>query len=241
MASGIANAIQNAVTNVAVDIDVQASDPRVKIVNHTGVLNGQAAGATATFDIEFVGDGVPRRFDLQFVRAGTNVVLGSIPVVLGTPIPGDGYGFEDLDDGEIEDHSDFACTQSVTLPGDTNADGRVDLDDLNNVRNHFGESGSEVIGDTNHDDTVDLNDLNNVRNNFGATLSPAAMLAAPSPQVTSVLATRVAAKQTMRTDVHAVALEHVASEDLDSTVGSLVNDLIDHWRQPKSRRFGLRS
>jgi hypothetical protein len=107
VASGVVSAIQNAVTNVAVNITVQASDPRVKIINHTGVLNGVAAGQTATLDVEFVGDGVPHRFDLQFVRAGTNVVLGSIPVVLGTPIPGDGYEFEDLEEGEIEFDDDF--------------------------------------------------------------------------------------------------------------------------------------
>ncbi len=107
VSNGIVSAIQNAVTNVAMNITVQASDPRVHIINHSGVINGVGAGATATFDIEFVGDGIPRRFDLRFVRAGTNVVLGSIPVVIGTPIPGDGYEFEDLDEGEICDSVDF--------------------------------------------------------------------------------------------------------------------------------------
>ncbi len=107
VANGVVSAIQNAVTNVAVNVTVQASDPRVKLINHTGVLSGLTAGQTATFDIEFVGDGIPHRFDLQFVRAGTQVVLGSIPVVLGTPIPGDGYEFEDLAEGEIQVDDDF--------------------------------------------------------------------------------------------------------------------------------------
>lgn len=49
--------------------------------------------------------------------------------------------------------------------GDTNGDGAMNLDDLNNVRNNFGSSGLE---DTDGDDDVDLDDLNNVRNNFGA-------------------------------------------------------------------------
>jgi hypothetical protein len=56
-------------------------------------------------------------------------------------------------------------------PGDTNGDGVVDLADLNNVRNHFGEAGPGVLGDTNQDDVVDLTDLNNVRNHFGESLS----------------------------------------------------------------------
>ena len=107
VANGIVSAIQNAVTNVAMDITVQASDPRVHIINHSGVAHGVGAGATATFDVEFQGDGIPHRFDLQFVRQGTNVVLGSIPVVIGTPIPGDGYEFEDLNEGEIHSSVDF--------------------------------------------------------------------------------------------------------------------------------------
>lgn len=113
VANGVANAIQNAATNVAVDITVQASDPRVKIVNHSGVRAGIGSGQTASFDIEFVGDGIPSRFDLQFVRAGTNVVLGSIPVVLGTPIPGDGYEFEDLAEGEIASALNFGSRLSA--------------------------------------------------------------------------------------------------------------------------------
>ena len=107
VANGVVNAIQNAATQVAVDLTLRASDPRVKIINHTGTITSVGAGQTATFDVEFVGDGVPHRFDLQFVRAGTGVVMGSIPVVLGTPVPGDGYSFEDCREGEIHSSVDF--------------------------------------------------------------------------------------------------------------------------------------
>ncbi|MBL8827453.1 MAG: hypothetical protein JNM18_10795, partial [Planctomycetaceae bacterium] len=116
VANGVVSAIQNAVTNVAVSITLQASDPRVRIINHTGTLNGIGSGQTATFDVEFIGDGAPRRFDLQFVRAGTNVVLGSIPVVIGTPITGDGYEFTELEDGEFEDHCDFGAATTTITP-----------------------------------------------------------------------------------------------------------------------------
>ena len=109
VANGVVSAIQNAVTNVAVNITVQASDPRVQDHQPHRRPERRDRGQTATFDIEFVGDGVPHRFDLQFVRAGTNVVLGSIPVVIGTPIPGDGYEFEDLEEGEIEFDDDFGA------------------------------------------------------------------------------------------------------------------------------------
>ncbi len=107
VADGVTNAIQNAVTNVAMDITVRASDPRVVLVNNTGIIPAVGAGQTATFDIQFIGDGRPARFDLQFVRVGTDVVLGSIPVVMGTPIVGDGYQFDDLLDGDIHRSSHF--------------------------------------------------------------------------------------------------------------------------------------
>ncbi|MDZ4783978.1 MAG: lamin tail domain-containing protein [Planctomycetia bacterium] len=55
----------------------------------------------------------------------------------------------------------------VGVPGDTNGDGRVDIQDLNNVRNHFGEVGPNVIGDADGDGQVGISDLNAVRNNFG--------------------------------------------------------------------------
>lgn len=107
VADGVANAIQNAATTVALDITVRASDPRVHITNYTGTLTGVSSGETATFDVEFTGDGRPHRFDLQFVRAGTNVVIGSIPVVLGTPVVGDHYSYDELEDGEIHHSSHF--------------------------------------------------------------------------------------------------------------------------------------
>lgn len=107
VADGVANAIQNAATTVALDITVRASDPRVHITNFTGTLTGVTSGQTASFDVEFTGDGRPHRFDLQFVRAGTNVVIGSIPVVLGTPVAGDHYSYDELEDGEIHHSSHF--------------------------------------------------------------------------------------------------------------------------------------
>ena len=113
VADGVRNAIQNAVTNVAVDISLRASDPRVKLSFSPDVVRQVAAGGTASFDIQITGDGVPRRFDLQFVRQGTNVVLGSIPVVLGTPVPGDGYEYRDAPEGELEYDVDFG-DQHVT-------------------------------------------------------------------------------------------------------------------------------
>jgi hypothetical protein len=69
---------------------------------------------------------------------------------------------------------DAILTMTLVLPGDTNADGRIDTDDLNNVRNDFGESGNAdgtLAGDAiPWDGVVDIDDLNAVRNNFGASV-----------------------------------------------------------------------
>lgn len=62
-------------------------------------------------------------------------------------------------------------TPDQGVPGDTNADGRVDLEDLNNVRNHFGDAGPGPGDAFPRDGIVDLNDLNLVRNHFGAASS----------------------------------------------------------------------
>ena len=53
------------------------------------------------------------------------------------------------------------------LAGDANYDGRVDLDDLNLVRNNFGGWGE---GNADFACGVGLDDLNAVRNNFGAAI-----------------------------------------------------------------------
>ena len=77
-----------------------------------------------------------------------------------------------------------------TLPGDTNADGLVNIDDLNNVRNFFGTGDgtdlSGIPGDAYpFDGLVNIDDLNAVRNDFGAA---SAAVPEPAPLVLIVLA-----------------------------------------------------
>ncbi|MDZ4783779.1 MAG: PEP-CTERM sorting domain-containing protein [Planctomycetia bacterium] len=59
----------------------------------------------------------------------------------------------------------LAILPPLQLPGDTNGDGEVNIEDLNNVRNNFGGSG---LGDTDGEGSVTIEDLNAVRNAFGA-------------------------------------------------------------------------
>jgi hypothetical protein len=79
---------------------------------------------------------------------------------------------------------------SPGLTGDTDKDGDVDLDDLNNVRNHFDETGENILGDTApYDGVVDLNDLNRVHDNFGETIEfPGSLTNVPEPSTLGMLA-----------------------------------------------------
>jgi len=76
--------------------------------------------------------------------------------------------------------------QPIELPGDSDLDGDVDLDDLFAVRNHFGTAGSWSEGNFDGDGTVGLEDLLMIRNNLGYGMSAAPdesmdLLSTPSP------------------------------------------------------------
>jgi hypothetical protein len=111
----------------------------------------------------------------------------SSPIHLGNTSPL--KGFDTYKIGLFVDYAMTALTlvdsaAPTPLPGDTNGDQMVDLDDLNNVRNHFGEVGTGVVGDTvPFDGIVDLEDLNAVRNHFGE-VSPSPV---PEPATWSLM------------------------------------------------------
>ncbi|MGL4511722.1 MAG: PEP-CTERM sorting domain-containing protein [Lacipirellulaceae bacterium] len=74
--------------------------------------------------------------------------------------------------------------------GDTNSDGIVNLQDLNNVKNNFGLTGSPVLGDARGaiDGVVNLGDLNAVKNNFGQTNPGATAIPEPSTALGMLMA-----------------------------------------------------
>lgn len=80
IAAGVQAAIQAAITSVNLDINVVATDLTVGFHNLTGVRTNVPAGGTAAFDVTFKGDGHNHTLALQFVRNGTDTVLGTIPV-----------------------------------------------------------------------------------------------------------------------------------------------------------------
>ncbi len=94
--------------------------------------------------------------DYRFAIDGTDVTFPNevLPPEFGVPFFGPNLLFRTLADDQ---------------PGDTNGDGSVDIQDLNNVRNQFGATGDPILGDTApFDGVVGIDDLNAVRNNFGA-------------------------------------------------------------------------
>jgi hypothetical protein len=81
IAEGIGAAVGSAVTDVNLNVDLVASDPNAPFVNLTGPqIVGE--GDTASFETQLSGSQGNRQFDLQFVRAGTDVRLGAIPVTV---------------------------------------------------------------------------------------------------------------------------------------------------------------
>jgi len=112
---------------------------------------------------------------------GESLSIGN-PYALGTPPEDDDLVFQYTSGGSVLD----GIVRYIDMPsvlGDTDGDGDVDIDDLNNVRNNFGAMG---LGDTDSDGDVDIDDLNNVRNNFGA------MAAVPEPGALSLVLCAIA-------------------------------------------------
>ncbi len=88
----------------------------------------------------------------------------------GSPIAITGMGFQN---GAVR----------VTLPGDANLDGRVDINDLTIVLAHYNQTGmSWSTGEFTGSGTVDINDLTIVLANYNQSLGSSAAETAPVPE-----------------------------------------------------------
>jgi hypothetical protein len=185
--------------NVAVPVDVRFSAMETVDLDagdQGDVFNVTGIGGPANLTLD--GNAGADLFNIKSPAFGTINVAGDSPVLAPgdklvvnegelyatAPIPGlyfPGAGGVTIGAASVY-FSGIETTdihEQLTLLGDTNGDGQVDIVDLNNVRNNFGGLG---LGDTDGDGDVDIHDLNNVRNNFGTSLP------APSPEPESMLA-----------------------------------------------------
>jgi exodeoxyribonuclease-3 len=104
--------------------------------------------------------------DASLLPSGARIRLGNLFALGGTPDLA--MTFLLADESATRDALVLYEPFSTGCPdGDSNGDCRVDLADLNAVRNQFGEVGLGLAGDVNFDGTIDLADLNAVRNHFG--------------------------------------------------------------------------
>jgi hypothetical protein len=90
---------------------------------------------------------------------------------------------------QFADEALSTFTVNPALLGDANTDGTVDLNDLNIVMNHLGQTTSNwTDGNFDNAPTIDLTDLNDVLNNLGTTATSSA-IAAPEPGSLALLVT----------------------------------------------------
>ena len=112
----IADIIKSAVTDVVFDIDLVPSDgldPSFLGAAAIGNVDDIGPGETVQFDVSFQGDGAAHSYDLRFVRKGTNVELGRIPVRINASYVSDADAYDP--DGDLVTYSFVDSTGSSVL------------------------------------------------------------------------------------------------------------------------------
>jgi hypothetical protein len=97
----------------------------------------------------------------DFVAPGSQVRLRFVARDLGS-----GSVVEaGVDDVRLE----FRGCEATAVAGDTNGDGVVDFEDLNNVLGSYNQTGAGLVGDVDDDGDVDFEDLNIVLGSYNQT------------------------------------------------------------------------
>lgn len=118
-------------------------------------------------------------------------------------------------------------------------DGRIDLNDLNNVRNHFGETNTDgTAGDADGDGDVDLADLNAVRNYFGESL-PAPISDWPYP-IDLAGAGNTQKRESRAADAVFGQVAELDQPLLDAVSGRRLASQFFAIHKPFSKKYGLR-
>lgn len=142
-----------------------------KLTGDDGMLILSVASRDETFEGGNVAARTMLSYDYDDSGSGDFIVQSRMVTAIsgGTSVFGDLLALTDTDFyfAWVDFTNPLSLDAAPNVPGDTDGDRDVDLNDLNNVRNNFG-GVAPPIGDTDGDNDVDLDDLNAVRNNFGA-------------------------------------------------------------------------
>lgn len=106
---------------------------------------------------DFNGDGAVDLADVNLLYA-----------VLGTTVPPTDAAFDLIPDGKVDiaDARELVERIICTSLADTNLDRVVDVVDLGNLSNRYGQPGGFADGDTNGDGVVNVLDLGNLANDY---------------------------------------------------------------------------
>jgi hypothetical protein len=120
-----------------------------------------------------------------------------LSLVIATPLNVVWFGLTDIQSQQPEWPLltvNYDVPVNYDNPGDENEDLVVNLTDLNDVKNNFGNSGAVspdgngIEGDENEDGLVNLDDLNDVKNYFGNDYSSGPVAGVPEPATLSMFA-----------------------------------------------------
>jgi hypothetical protein len=131
------------------DTELTATDTVTITVNSPAAVRG-----------DFTGDGV---IDIDDVDA--------LYAVLGTNVPPTDAKFDLTNDAKVDIADARELVQVIigTSMADTNLDKSVDIVDLGNLANRYGQSGGFGDGDTDGNGVIDIVDLGNLANDYGNT------------------------------------------------------------------------
>jgi hypothetical protein len=153
-----------------------ADELEFKVIHGAIDVVSLAGGFSGSFDLSTTLQSAPNISPNPLLRvvASTTETI-TLPVLVNAPFVAEPEPAV-IVRGQFNLEGQIVATRRLSLPGDTNGDLTVDIDDLNNVRNNFGAAGSDdgtLPGDAfPFDGRVNIDDLNSVRNHFG-TLSSA--------------------------------------------------------------------
>jgi probable HAF family extracellular repeat protein len=150
------------------------------------------SGRTGAGERAFIWDETNKMRELQAVLTqdyGLGAALSGWTLNSATAISADGMvlaGVGRNPQGQTEGW--YVDLNMTLIPGDANADGKVDLTDFGILKSNFGTGTTLAEGDFTGDGKIDLSDFGVLKANFGQTAAAAAAVPEPNTLLLSALA-----------------------------------------------------